>query len=346
MTFKTNQLRKAIALALFTGAAGIASTGVAFAQDAQEKSSEVTTLDHVEVTGSRIQRADIEGALPVTVIDRAQIDASGDVSVAELLRDSTFASFGNFRPQSGSSAQSNSEIDLRGLGGRRTLVLIDGRRVAKSPFTGDSANLNTVPLGAVERIEILSDGASAIYGSDAIGGVVNIITRKDFQGAEVSYSRGNPNIKGGDTEAGSASYGAAGDRGRVLATVSFNKRGMTFTRDQLGGDTLGLSSFGNNYRLPNAAGTAGAGAFIPMPGFACDGSGTGEGEDLFFQTNPGGVGNTCSYNFNASAANEASASTKALFVSGDYEINDNWSTYIQASVTRNQSFGRYAPTPG
>lgn len=339
----TKHLSSAIRFALFAGAASIFAAPV-IAQDDQDEDSK--ELETIVVTGSRIQRADIEGALPVTVIDRAQIDASGDVSVAELLRDSTFASFGNFRPQSGSSAQSNAEIDLRGLGGRRTLVLIDGRRLAKSPFTGTSANLNTVPLGAVERIEILSDGASAIYGSDAIGGVVNIITRKDFQGAEVSYTRGNPSITGGDTEAGSASYGAAGDRGRVLATTSFNKRGMTFTRDMLGGDTLGLSTFGNNYRLANAAGTAATGAFIPMPGFNCGGSGTGEGADLFFQTAPGQAGNICSYNFNASAANEASASTKALFVSGDYEINDNWSTYMQASVTRNQSFGRYAPTPG
>ncbi|AVP99031.1 TonB-dependent receptor [Ahniella affigens] len=336
-------LSNAIRFALFAGAASIFAAPVIAQDDQDEESKE---LDTIVVTGSRIQRADIEGALPVQVIDRAQIDASGDVSVAELLRDSTFASFGNFRPQSGSSAQAVSDIDLRGIGSQRTLVLIDGRRVAKSPFTGANANLNTIPLGAVERIEILSDGASAIYGSDAIGGVVNIITRKDFQGAEVTYTRGNPSITGGDIEAGSTSYGAAGDRGRVLATASFNKRGMVFTRDQIGGGTLGVSTFGNNYRLANAAGTAPTGAFIPMPGFNCGGSGTGSGADLFYQTNPGGAGNVCSFNFNAIAANEAETSTTALFVSADYEINDNWSTYLQTSVTRNESFGRYAPTPG
>lgn len=342
---KTHSLTRAIHGALLTAGLGLIAQPV-LAQDDEEDSSK--SLETIVVTGSRIQRADLEGALPVQVIDRAQIDASGDISVAELLRDSTFASFGNFRPVSGSSGQSNADIDLRGLGSQRTLVLIDGRRVAKSPFTGTNANLNLIPVGAVERIEILSDGASAIYGSDAIGGVVNIITRKDFQGAEISYTRGNPAVRGGDIEAGSATYGAAGDRGRVLATVSFNSRGMVFTRDQLGGGILGLSTFGNNYRLANAAGTAPTGAFIPMPGFDCSGSGTGAGgaQDLFFQTAPGQAGNICSFNFNAIAANEATADTSALFASGDYSINDAWSTYFQASVTRNESFGRYAPTPG
>lgn len=342
---KTRFLSKAIRWSLLTASLGLLASPV-LAQDESEEESKA--LDTIVVTGSRIQRADLEGALPVQVIDRAQIDASGDISVAELLRDSTFASFGNFRPQSGSSGQSNSDIDLRGLGSQRTLVLIDGRRVAKSPFTGANANLNLIPVGAVERIEILSDGASAIYGSDAIGGVVNIITRKDFQGAEISYTTGNPAVKGGDIEGGSVTFGASGDRGRVLATVSYNKRGMIFTRDQIGGNALGLSTFGNNYRLANAAGTAPTGAFIPMPGFDCGGSGLGNGglQDLFFQTNPGGEGNTCSFNFNAIAANEASATTSALFTSGDYQINDDWSTYFQASVTRNESFGRYAPTPG
>src|SRR5690606_33162028 len=120
-----------------------------------------------------------------------------DVSVAEFLRDTTFNSTGSFRPQSGSSAQAGAEISLRGLGASRTLVLVDGRRAPKSPFTGNSADLNSIPLAAVERIEILSDGASAIYGSDAIGGVVNIITRKDYSGVQFTYGMGTPSYEGG-----------------------------------------------------------------------------------------------------------------------------------------------------
>src|SRR5690606_22616314 len=130
-----------------------------------------------------------------------QIDASGDVSVAEMLRDAPIAAFGNFRPQSGSSAQSMATVDLRGIGSGRTLVLIDGRRAPTSPMAPSSgADINAIPLAAVERIEILSDGASAVYGSDAIGGVVNIILRRDFNGVELRVGSGRTAVEGGDLQ--------------------------------------------------------------------------------------------------------------------------------------------------
>ena len=117
-------LRWSVALAL---GVGLTTTGgVAFAQDADDADEDLS--GRVEVTGSRIKRADIEGALPVTVIDRNQIELSGQTSVADLLRNTTFNSFGSFRPASGSSAQSFAGLSLRGLGSQRTLILIDGRR--------------------------------------------------------------------------------------------------------------------------------------------------------------------------------------------------------------------------
>src|SRR3546814_10649988 len=103
--------------------------------------------------------------MPGTIIDRATIDASGEVSVADYLRTTNFNSVGQFRPQSGSSAQAGAFADLRGLGGQRTLVLIDGHRAPKAPFAaGAGTDLNANPLAAVERIEVLTDGASAVYG--------------------------------------------------------------------------------------------------------------------------------------------------------------------------------------
>src|SRR3546814_2441901 len=105
MILQTHRLRDAILLAL-AASTTLAGTGVAFAQDEdQEATSDTTTLDRIEVTGSRLKRAEIEGAMPVTIIDRAQIDASGEVSVADYLRTTNFNSVGQFRPQSGSSAQ-------------------------------------------------------------------------------------------------------------------------------------------------------------------------------------------------------------------------------------------------
>ncbi|TYT26012.1 TonB-dependent receptor [Luteimonas viscosa] len=305
----------------------------AFAQDAASEGTQ--TLDRIQVTGSRITRADIEGANPVTVIDRAAIDASGKVSVSDLLRDTTFSSFGNFRPRSGSSAQAVADVDLRGIGSDRTLVLIDGRRAPYAPSTGTNADLNTIPLAAVERIEILSDGASALYGSDAIGGVVNIILRRDFEGAELRYGRGTPKVQGGDTEEASVVFGTSSDRGSLLLGASMNSRDMVFTRDQIGGDVRGGSIYGNNFYFesetePGEEGAAGG----ALPGYACD--------DPNFWRN----GANCVFDFNAIAANEASVKNKSLFARGTWQINQDWSVYTSASYSAADSFGRYAPTPG
>ena len=115
MTFKTTKLRDAITFALVAGATAVAGTGVAFAQDADEQpSTQATTLDRIEVTGSRIKRAEIEGALPVTVIDRVQLEASGDVSVADFLRDTTFNSFGSYQTTSGNSG-AGASIDRKSV---------------------------------------------------------------------------------------------------------------------------------------------------------------------------------------------------------------------------------------
>ena len=321
------KLPGAIKFALFASAATLVSGNVV----AQETTDEAKTLDRVEVTGSRLKRAEIEGAVPVIVIDRATIDASGDVSVADVLRDSTFASFGNFKPQSGSSAQSLASIDLRGIGSGRTLVLIDGRRAPTNPMAASSgADLNAIPLAAVERIEILSDGASAIYGSDAIGGVVNIILRKDFNGAELRYGIGQTKVQGGDLEDAAVTFGISGDRGSLIGGAATSSRGMVFTRDQIGGSGLGYSPYGNNYYDTLT------GARTAVPGFDCT-------QGAFYEIPAIGE---CSFNFNSVAANEASVKNKSIFVRGDYQINDDWSVYMTANVTKVSTFGRYAPVPG
>ena len=244
------QLSSAIRYALFAGAASVLAVP-AFAQE-QQNEEEAQTLDRVEVTGSRINRAQIEGALPVTVIDRQQLELSGDSSVADYLRSTTFNSFGSFRPQSGSSAQSFAELSLRGLGGARTLILVDGRRAPIAPNAGQGQDLNSIPLAAVERIEILTDGASAVYGSDAIGGVVNIITRKDFSGAELKIGASNPKRTGGETEEGSVVVGISGDRGSAMVGASYNNRGIVFQRDRPW-STGGVSSFS----APSSSGRSG-----------------------------------------------------------------------------------------
>ncbi len=348
MSLKLRELNRSIASALaFGSVAAFAVAFPAFAQDAEEETDETARMDTVEVTGSRIKRTDAEGSVPVTVIDRQQLELSGDVSVADYLRNTTFNSFGSFRPQSGSSAQSFAELSLRGLGGARTLILIDGRRAPIAPQVGQGQDLNSIPLAAVERIEILSDGASAIYGSDAIGGVVNIITRKDFTGVEMSVGASNPSAVGGETEEASVIFGAAGDRGSMLAGASYSNRGIIFDRDsEYKG--IGGSSFSGNFITANAApGTLYGftpGGFLANPtnGSVIPGNGcTAEG----FYTSGSGAGRRCLYNFNLVSAAEAEIRNSSLFARGNYEINEDWSTYLNANVSRVTSFGRYAPVP-
>ncbi|MES2321816.1 MAG: TonB-dependent receptor [Pseudomonadota bacterium] len=333
--FKKSKVCTALMLA-FGGSVGLTVAPAVFAQEA---AANAAPIERVEVTGSRIKRADIEGALPVTVINRAELEASGSTTVAEFMRTTTFSSSGNFRPQSGSSAQSFAGIDLRGLGSDRTLVLLDGRRLPKAPNVGDSVDLNTVPMAAVERIEILTDGASAVYGSDAIGGVVNIITRKDFEGlaAVVGYTK--PKNEGGEKREASVILGVQGEKGRLIMGASKTGRAMVYTRDRPWGQLQGVSSFGNNYRHPTRG--------FESLGFL----GTTTPNDMTLAANgcrdPNFyvAGRTCSYNFNAVAADEAQIDSQAFFARGETQLSNDWKAYVASSATNTTSFGRYAPTP-
>jgi iron complex outermembrane receptor protein len=326
--FKRTKVSAGVLLAL--GGVVAATSLPAYAQQAPAAEAQ-----RIEVTGSRIKRADAEGALPVTVISREQLEASGVVTAAEFVRTLSFASFGNFRPQSGSSAQSFSEANLRGLGSRRTLVLVDGRRVAKAPNVGEAADLNSIPLLAVERVEVLTDGASAIYGSDAIGGVINFILRKDFEGGVIQYGETKTSVEGGDRNEMSALFGVVGDKGRMLIGASHNHRDIIWQRDAALPVARGASSFSNNFF--RGFGLAG---FIESVGGAegCNGI---DGQNLFYFAS-----SRCRYDFTGTAADEAELGNKAIFARGDLRINDDWSAYTNLSLTRNTSFGRYAPVPG
>ncbi|WP_333606515.1 TonB-dependent receptor plug domain-containing protein [Arsukibacterium sp.] len=318
-------MRLAIAFGAASATAFTASVTAAEEDDAAAK------VERIEVTGSRIKRTDMEGALPVTVIDREAIELSGEISVADLIRNTTFNSAGSFRPQSGSSAQGVSQVSLRGLGASRTLVLVDGRRLTMSPSTGSSQDLNSIPMAMVERIEILSDGASAVYGSDAIGGVINVITRRDFNGAELTVGAGRVSVPsdGGERENGSFVFGSANDTTRVIGGVSWNKRAIIF-ENAFPWVRPGSSIFGNNYR-----GAAFSG-FKEVPG-GCE-------EPNFIKGPIAGL-DRCQFNFNATNANEASIGNEAVFVKMDHEFANDWSIYANASVAKTNSFGRYAPAP-
>ncbi|HEY1078131.1 MAG TPA: TonB-dependent receptor [Fontimonas sp.] len=334
-------LRTAIAAVIASSFSG----GAAVAQEAAAapEAKDATKLDTIEVTGSRLTRAAVEGALPVSVIDRASIEASGFTSVGDLLRNTVFNSTGAFRAQSGSSAQALVAVDLRGLGSERTLVLIDGRRAPKAPFAPTAQDLNAVPLAAVERVEILKDGASAIYGADAIGGVINIITRKDFEGVEITHQLQGTDRKGGDVEQGSVTMGVNGARGNVVFGASYAKRDIIYARNALF-RTPGASFYSNNIIVSRD--TNRDGVFDPAD--------EASGDEYVYAAVPGGCPNTdpafylipsglCGYDFTLVSADEAETQNQGLFAKGTFEISDTWNVGVNASINRAKSFGRYAP---
>lgn len=215
--------------------------GMALAQDATP-----ATLDSVQVTGTRIRKAEIETQTPVQTLTREDIERTGLTSIGDIVQELTgsgsalntkFNSSGNFgfSPNGDGVGAGSAQVDLRNLGPKRVLVLVDGMRwVNESSASGVGAatDLNTIPLALVERIEVLQDGASSLYGSDAIAGVVNIITRRNFDGGQVTlnygqYGEGDGTLKGVDL-----AWGRNTERTNLFLGASFVDQDAVYSRDR------------------------------------------------------------------------------------------------------------------
>ncbi len=224
--FKRSRLATSAMLAL--GGALTLAHGVAFAQQAQT----------VEVTGSRILRPELSGNTPAISVNLETMGNLGIENFADLATQlPQFApSFGASRTQSTFSGVASSGLNLanlRNLGSVRSLVLINGRRTIGGTSTSTSVDFNTIPTANIDRIEIITGGASAVYGSDAVAGVINIITKKNFNGLEAGI--GYSEAKAGDNEnpTGHVMWGRTfGDSGRILATLQFDKQGQVSCRNR------------------------------------------------------------------------------------------------------------------
>ncbi len=193
--------------------------------------------EEVVVTGTRVRRKDLTTPAPVTVIGRDQIEASGKVSIGEFLQ--LLPEQGNapnFQLNNGGAtygADGATRVNLRSLGVNRTLVLVNGRRFVASGLGADaSVDLNTIPAAAVERVEILKDGASAVYGSDAIAGVVNVITRTRYDTTEASAQYGISGHGDAQTFDGHLTTGRSGQAGNFLFSLGFFDQKDSWLRDR------------------------------------------------------------------------------------------------------------------
>jgi len=215
----------------------------AAAQQATQQAN--PAVQRVEVTGSSIKRMAAEEALPVTTIKAEELEKQGMTTLADVMM---------ALPQSASlapsQAGSGTNINLRGLGVNRTLVLLNGRRLANEAIADGYANLDTIPISALARVEVLRDGASSIYGSDAIGGVVNFITKREIEGGSATVQAVQPSRHGGgDEQRVTLTFGKGNlqnDGWNVYGTVDFHQRSRLLMSDRAGfvPDTATLTSIG------------------------------------------------------------------------------------------------------
>jgi len=224
---------KAIRRSLLAVATTSVVTTALFSSAVVSAEEQAQKVERIEVTGSRIKRADMETASPVSVIDASSIISSGATSIDDILQQMTSTGGAMTNAAVNNGSQGNSNINLRGLGDSRTLVLVNGRRmIASGTGAASTVDLNTIPVSMIQRVEILKDGASAIYGTDAIAGVVNIILKRDFDGFEMNVQTG---ISGqGDADESSVDFtlGNTFDKGNVVINAQYTKRGDASQADR------------------------------------------------------------------------------------------------------------------
>jgi iron complex outermembrane receptor protein len=343
-----NPKMKKLSLALAQLGAGMAvaiTSAPAFAQQAQR-------VEKIEVTGSNIKRVEGETANPIVVLTREDIERTGATSAYELLNlVAANSSAGNTSIANtiGALTFSASTASLRGLQGNRTLVLLNGKRL--NSFSGEiqgvaGVNLATIPFQALERVEVLLDGASAIYGSDAIAGVINFITRKDWRGAEASVYYGSPTRggDGGEQETYKASLGfgdLSKNRYNVIIAAQYDKqhaleqRARNFSNSSLRLDTglIGLSGT----PFPAHVTTGGIGT----PGFPnCAPS-------SFFPEAVDVLGSRCYYDPARQVGVQMipDIETSNLFGSATFQITNSMQAYLTGNYSKQENHFVIQPVP-
>jgi outer membrane receptor protein involved in Fe transport len=273
----------------------------------------------------------MESVSPITVITAEQIKLSGDTSVAEVMRNSSVNTFGSFRGQSGygSGASSTSEVNLRGLGAGATLVLVDGRRLPGVGYDGGATqDLSMIPLAIVERIEILRDGASAIYGSDAVAGVINVITKKDFEGISFGASTESPKVDGGRKNKFDFAFGTSGDKGSIVFIAEHESVNEV--------EDAAVSGLYPDY---------GYSTFGPVARFQGE-DGYSFNEDLCEQVpNTENVGAYCAYYYSNVTWLYGASEKDSMMTKMKYELTDDILLHSRFSAVKTSNHSRYAPTP-
>lgn len=317
--------------------------------DPPPTSGEPVTLDRIEVTGSRIKRTDLETSQPIFSLNREEIQAQGLTSVGDVIQNLT-ANGSALNTQVNNGGNGETQVTLRNLGSNRTLVLVNGRRWVGGTGLGGAVDLNTIPTAAVERIEVLKDGASTIYGSDAIAGVVNVILRKDFDGAEANAFIGSFDKGDGYKQSYDFTIGSVGERWSAMIGIGYVKEEAVLAGDReisavpvfgsLPGTGFSASSPNGNFSIFDPdAGTFSQpdgeyGFFVPTPG-------VGPG----FRGNPGLANAGDTYNFAPVNYLITPQERYSLFTNGSLDITDTLRFKVTATYNQRRSEVNGAETP-
>jgi iron complex outermembrane recepter protein len=325
------------------GRAVVAVLGVSFLPLSDALAQEPAPTE-VVITGSRIARpSDFESPSPVITVDRDAIEKSGYSNLQQLFDrvpangNGAFSTRGNNQDSTANGAAS---ISLRGLGADATLVLVNGRRVAISPFaesvTTSFVDINSIPVTAIERVEVLKDGSSAVYGSDAVAGVINIITRKDFTGFEMSAGYGNVTSGPYDEKTASAIWGTGGDNSNVTLIFDYWKNSTLFNTDR--------GSLGSSNQAPRGGEDFRSSRGFPGRFDVTQGGTTATQRDPACP--PGqSFGSTCVYDFGPWNLLIPEAERSGLMMLAHQDIGANARVFTELAVQHNTSIAQGAPTP-
>jgi iron complex outermembrane receptor protein len=369
-----NKLALSLAGLLLAPIAGTAFAQSAPAQDQTQQpaadQSNTKQLQTITVTGSALPRIDTETPSPVTVITAQQIARSGFTTVSDVVRSISADNSGSI-PTSFTAgfAAGSSGVALRGLTVNSTLVLVDGHRVANYALPDDGersfVDLNSIPMNAVERIEVLKDGASSLYGADAIAGVVNIILKKSFQGVEASAQVGTSQHGGGLTRRATLLAGAGDldkDGHNAYLNIEFEQDDPIYNRDRgFPYNTNNLSSIGGNNQSPgqpglNLGSTYGSvtpgklvnGVVTPVAGgtySVLNPNGCG-GNSTLINNDPNAPGQYCQQNF-ISQYGEIEPEVKRGGISGRFtvKLDENTTAYLDASYFQTETIAQNSAGP-
>ncbi len=318
----------------------------------QSFSSLAAEVERIEITGSHIKRSSMEGPSPVTSLSQEDIQKSGVTDLISLFAKLPIAGQGTFSTQANSSddtANGGSSVSLRGLGADSTLILINGRRVSVSPFAKgiDTAfvDINNIPLAAIKRVDILKDGASATYGSDAVAGVINIILRDDVEGAELSAKMGTTADGGGEEQSISLVFGNSTDNSNHTFILEYFNREEVMYSDRSYSATANQAARTGDPDATDFRSSAGIPGTIALAADPSNRLIDLYGNDKCAAEDIDLANNLCRYDYSPHMSMIPASERFSWNYMGKYEINDNIRAFTELNGQNSKSTVRGAGSP-